>query len=338
MGGGATLSGLSGQSILVTGGTGSFGRALIARLLAAHDARRVIILSRDELKQSELAEEFALDPRLRYFLGDVRDHNRLLRALAGVDLVVHAASLKQVPLLEYNPFEAVRTNIDGAQNVIDAAIERGVRRVVAISTDKACAPANLYGATKLVAEKLFVDGNAYSGGDGTRFSVVRYGNFVGSRGSIVPVLMRHRDSGVLPITDERMTRFWITLERAVDFVLQRIQDMRGGEIFVPKLPSVRILNVAHAVAPEADIMFTGIRPGEKLREDLLSPDEARSTVDAGEFFVVRPTADWWPPEAWSDLPSVDENLQYRSDLNDRWLSVDEIRDTVFKASAPGLVS
>jgi len=326
----------SGESVLITGGTGSFGRALVHRLLTEHDPRRVVILSRDEFKQSELLAAYPADDRLRLFLGDVRDRDRLLRAFEGIDVVVHAAALKQVPLLEYNPFEAVKTNINGAQNVIDAAIDRRVQRVVALSTDKACSPVNLYGATKLVSDKLFIDGNAYAGDHGTRFSVVRYGNVVGSRGSVVPFFLRVRESGTLPITDERMTRFWITLSEAVDFVLERLDDMRGGELFVPKLPSVRILELAQAIAPTARIEIVGIRPGEKLHEDLISSDDARSTVDAGPHYVLKPNVDWWTAENWVAATPVAEDFQYRSDLNDHWLSVEEIRETV-RGTAPGVV-
>jgi UDP-N-acetylglucosamine 4,6-dehydratase len=316
---------LQGQSILVTGGTGSFGRRCVAALLARHDPARVVVFSRDELKQSEMRAEFEGDNRIRFFLGDIRDRDRLLRAFDGIDVVVHAAALKQVPTLEYNPFEAVKTNINGAQNVIDAAIDRGVRRVVALSTDKASSPINLYGATKLVGDKLFIDANAYAGSKDTRFSVVRYGNVMNSRGSVVPLFRRlATDGGVLPITDERMTRFFITLDESVEFVLGRARDMAGGELFVPKLPSVRVSDLARTIAPEAELRVVGIRAGEKLHEELIGPDDARRTRDAGEFYVLEPDADWWDAHHWSDRARVPDGFKYTSDTNDWWLEGDDI--------------
>jgi UDP-N-acetylglucosamine 4,6-dehydratase len=325
---------LDGKSILVTGGTGSFGRACVAQLLASHEPAKVAVLSRDEWKQSEMRRLIGPDERVRFFLGDVRDRDRLNRAFDGIDVVIHAAALKQVPTLEYNPFEAVKTNIYGAQNVIDAAIDRGVQRVVALSTDKASSPVNLYGATKLVSDKLFVDANAYAGRKPTRFAVVRYGNVVNSRGSVIPFFRELAASGVLPLTDERMTRFFITLEESVRFVLDRVEDMSGGELFVPKLPSVRIRELAAAIAPEAEIRIVGIRPGEKLHEELVSADDARRTKDGGTFYVLEPEADWWE-NSWDKLPSVSPDFRYASDTNDSWVEGALLRELVAQAD-PGV--
>jgi UDP-N-acetylglucosamine 4,6-dehydratase/5-epimerase len=315
---------LDGKSILVTGGTGSFGKRLIRTVLDTTDARKVVIYSRDELKQYEMQQQFGGDLRLRFFLGDVRDADRLRRAFDGIHVVVHAAALKQVPAAEYNPFEAVKTNIQGAQNVIDAAIDRGVERVVALSTDKASSPINLYGATKLVSDKLFVQGNSYAGGKPIRFSVVRYGNVVGSRGSVVPFFQARAHTGVLPITDERMTRFWITLQQGVDFVLTSLATMRGGELFVPKIPSMRVTDLARAIAPDARIEIVGIRPGEKLHEEMISLDDARRTVDIGDRFVIQPEFGWWGNEHLDGAP-LPEGFAYTSDRNDTWLDVDALR-------------
>jgi len=315
---------LDGKSILVTGGTGSFGRKFIRAVLDRTEARRVIVFSRDELKQYEMSLEFGRERRLRYFIGDVRDKDRLYRALDGIDAVVHAAALKQVPAAEYNPFEAIKTNILGAQNVIDACIDRGVKRVVALSTDKASSPINLYGATKLVSDKLFVQGNSYAGSKSTRFSVVRYGNVVGSRGSVVPFFKKQAKTGVLPITDERMTRFWITLDQGVDFVLSSLEQMRGGELFVPKIPSMRITELAKALAPDARIEIVGIRPGEKLHEEMISLDDARRTIDIGDRYVIQPEFGWWTNEHLTGAP-MPEGFAYTSDRNDHWLSSDELR-------------
>ena len=317
--------GLDGGTLLVTGGTGSFGQRLTRTLLDAGEVRKLIILSRDELKQYEMRERFDDDKRLRFFLGDVRDARRLARAFDGVDVVVHAAALKQVPAAEYNPFEAVKTNIHGAQNVIDAAIDVGVRRVVALSTDKASSPINLYGATKLVSDKLFVQGNTYAGGKRTRFAVVRYGNVVGSRGSVVPFFReRAKRNGVLPITDERMTRFWITLQQGVDFVLSSLTTMRGGELFVPKIPSIRVTDLAHAIAPDARLELVGIRPGEKLHEEMISVDDARRTVDIGDRYVIQPEFGWWGRDQLEGT-ALPEGFAYTSDRNDTWLDGDALR-------------
>jgi UDP-N-acetylglucosamine 4,6-dehydratase/5-epimerase len=315
---------LDGTSVLVTGGTGSFGNRLVRTVLDTTVVRKVIIYSRDELKQYEMRQRFGEDKRLRFFLGDVRDAARLHRAFDGVDVVVHAAALKQVPAAEYNPFEAVKTNIQGAQNVIDAAIDRGVARVIALSTDKASSPINLYGATKLVSDKLFVQGNFYAGFKPTRFSVVRYGNVVGSRGSVIPFFRARAESGVLPITDERMTRFWITLQQGVDFVLSSLATMHGGELFVPKIPSMRVTDLARAIAPDARLEIVGIRPGEKLHEEMISVDDARRTLDVGDRYVVQPEFGWWGNAhlAGTRLP---EGFAYTSDRNDQWLDVDGLR-------------
>lgn len=308
-------------SVLVTGGTGSFGKHFIQHLLDTHSPRRIIVFSRDELKQSEMSATFR-DPRLRFFIGDVRDHDRLRRAFHDVDIVVHAAALKHVPVIEYNPFEAVKTNILGAQNIIQAAIDEGVDRVIALSTDKASSPVNLYGATKLVSDKLFVHGNVYSP-NGTRFAVVRYGNVMGSRGSIVPLFRRLAASGRIPITDTRMTRFVITLAQGVRFVESSLERMRGGEVFVPRIPSVRITDVATAIAPDAEQHVVGIRPGEKLHEEMISADEARRTTDDGDRFTIHSELDR-TLDALADR-LVPDGFRYASDTNDHWLDVDEIR-------------
>jgi len=319
------VSFLRGRSILVTGGTGSFGRCIVRRLLAEHDPARVVVLSRDELKQYDFAAELDHDPRVRFFIGDVRDSERLWRAFDGIQVVVHAAALKQVPAAEYNPFEAIKTNILGAQNVIDAALDRQVERVIALSTDKASSPINLYGATKLVSDKLFVAANVYAGAKPTRFAVVRYGNVVGSRGSVIPFFERLASTGVLPITDERMTRFWITLDQGVDFVIAMLGGMHGGELFVPKIPSMRIVDLARAIAPEARLDIIGIRPGEKLHEQMISVDDARRTVDAGTFYVIKPDVDWWDGSAWADVSPVPEGFSYTSDTNRDWLTLEQLR-------------
>ncbi len=312
------------KSILVTGGTGSFGKKFIRTVLEQTSARRIIVYSRDELKQYEMQQQFQDEGRLRFFIGDVRDRPRLERALDGVQAVVHAAALKQVPAAEYNPFEAVKTNIHGAQNVIDAAIDRGVEKVVALSTDKASSPVNLYGATKLVSDKLFVAGNAYAGGKKTRFSVVRYGNVVGSRGSVVPFFQKMAATGVLPVTDERMTRFWITLEQGVQFVLDSLEHMQGGEIFVPKIPSMKMMDLAKALAPDANVDIVGIRPGEKLHEEMISANEARRTLDMGSHYVIQPEMDWWRDGALKGQ-AVSEGFSYSSDTNTDWLDAEGLQ-------------
>jgi UDP-N-acetylglucosamine 4,6-dehydratase/5-epimerase len=323
---------LDGKVVLVTGGTGSFGRRFAQLVLERYDVRKLIVFSRDELKQSEMAHDFAggalaakADRNVRYFIGDVRDLERLRRAMRDVDVVVHAAAMKQVPACEYNPFEAVKTNVLGGANIIEAAIDCGVRKVLAISTDKAVNPINLYGATKLCAEKLFVQGNSYSTPDGARFSCARYGNVVGSRGSVVPLFRQQRENGVVTVTDERMTRFWITLEQGVEFVLRCIDIMEGGEIFVPKLPSMRILDLAAAIAPGAEIKVTGIRPGEKVHEVLVSEDEAHHTIEYDDLYVVKPTHPWWRKDGWGDGRPLPAGFRFASDSNDRWLSIEDLR-------------
>ena len=315
--------------ILITGGTGSFGKKCTEIILKNYKPKKLIIFSRDELKQWEMRQVFNEKdyPCMRYFIGDIRNKDRLYRGFYGVDFVIHAAALKQVPALEYNPFEAVETNIIGAQNIIDAAIDRGVKKVIFVSTDKAVNPINLYGATKLCAEKLFVAGNSYAGGR-TKFSVVRYGNVVGSRGSVIPFFLKYKQNGRLPITDIRMTRFWITLEQGVNFVLSCLEKMRGGEIFVPKIPSMKIVDLAKAICPECKLKIIGIRPGEKINEVLISKDESRRTLDMGDFFIIRPNFPFWKIENWRIGKPLPEDYEYRSDINDRWLSVEELRDII----------
>ena len=321
---------LNNQVILVTGGTGSFGKKFTAIVLKEHRPKKLIIFSRDELKQHEMRQLFpdGGDSPMRYFIGDVRDGERLARAFSGVDIVVHAAALKQVPSCEYNPFEAIQTNVFGAKNVIEAAIDKGVKKVVAISTDKAVNPVNLYGATKLCSEKLFVQGNSYSGEGRTRFACCRYGNVVGSRGSVIPIFRRQRENGSITLTDPRMTRFWITLRQGVKFVIQCIELMHGGEIFVPKIPSMKITDLVNAVAPGCKMECIGIRPGEKVHEVLVSEDEARHTVEAGDMYVIRPAHPWWSTENWCDANPLGEGFRYTSDTNSRWLSADELREVI----------
>lgn len=321
------------MSILVTGGTGSFGRKFVEMVLKNYNPRRLIIFSRDELKQHEMRQEFGEQQNspLRYFIGDVRDKERLMRAFVGVDVVIHAAALKQVPACEYNPFEAVKTNIMGAQNVIEAAIDKGVRKVIAISTDKAVNPVNLYGATKLCAEKMFVQANAYSGAADTRFSVCRYGNVVGSRGSVIPLFAQQRKKGVVTVTDRRMTRFWLTMDQGVEFVLKCLKVMQGGEIFIPKIPSMNIMDLAEAVAPGCRCDFIGIRPGEKLHEVLISEEEAYNTLDVGDMYIVRPLYAWWQTKNWPEVNPLPDGFYYASNNNDKWLGVDELRDLLSEA-------
>jgi UDP-N-acetylglucosamine 4,6-dehydratase/5-epimerase len=319
-----SLMDLSGKTILLTGGTGSFGTTFVTEVLRQWPTAIVRIYSRDELKQSDMQERFG-ESSLRYFIGDVRDADRLRRAAEGADYIVHAAALKQVPAAEYNPFEAVKTNIIGGQNIVEAAIDAGVERVVALSTDKAVNPVNLYGATKLCAEKIIVQGNAYAASRKTRFSCVRYGNVVGSRGSVVPVFRRQAESGRIKITDERMTRFWMALPQSVDLVLYALENMWGGEIFIPKIPSMRVVDLAEAIAPGLPTEIVGIRPGEKLHEGLLTQDEARHSIDAGDVYVVLPEHPWWDAsEHWSGKPLPD-GFAYTSGDNDWWLTIDELR-------------
>ena len=312
--------------ILITGGTGSFGKKLIKTLLAEKQPKKIIVFSRDELKQHEMRVAGYDHPSLRYFIGDVRDRERLLRAMQGVDIVVHAAALKQVPACEYNPMEAVKTNILGTSNVLEAALDAGVKKVLALSTDKAVSPANLYGGTKLVAEKLVIQSNAYAAGSATRYSCVRYGNVVGSRGSVVPLFLKQRASGKITITDDRMTRFWLSLEQGVHFVMTCIEQMEGGEVFVPKIPSTKVIDLARAIAPDAEISIIGIRPGEKLHEDLLSADEARHTIELEGMYVVQPAEAIWFGYSWKDKGKpVAEGFAYTSDNNTEWLDVEGIK-------------
>jgi UDP-N-acetylglucosamine 4,6-dehydratase len=325
----------SDMTVLVTGGTGSFGKQFARTMLADFHPRKLIIFSRDELKQHEMRSAGLDGPSLRYFLGDVRDLPRLERAFADVTVVVHAAALKQVPACEYNPFEAIQTNINGGKNVIEAAINRGVRRVAALSTDKAVNPINLYGATKLCAEKMFVQANAYAGAQDTRFSCVRYGNVVGSRGSVVPMFMEQRKRGKITLTDTRMTRFWITLDQGVRFVIRCLEQMHGGEIFVPKIPSMKLLDMANAVAPDCQIDCVGIRPGEKLHEVLLSEDESRNAVETDDMFVIQPAHNWWKKENWHQARPLPEDFRYASDTNTDWLTAEALYSLV-EGSAPGL--
>ena len=313
------------QVILVTGGTGSFGREFIDILLREFHPAKLIVFSRDELKQHEMRVSGFDHPSLRYFIGDVRDVERLRRAMHGVDIVVHAAALKQVPACEYNPMEAIKTNILGSGNVIEAALDSGVHKVLALSTDKAVNPVNLYGATKLAAEKLFVQSNAYAGGGGTRFSCVRYGNVVGSRGSVIPIFLQQRQNGKLTITDTRMTRFWLTLEQGARFVIHCIESMQGGEVFVPKIPSTKIIDLARVIAPQAEFEVVGIRPGEKMHEVLISEDEARSTVEREDMYVVIPTITLWQRDLKYEGLPVAEGFRYSSENNPQWLDVQQIQ-------------
>ena len=318
---------LADKSVLVTGGTGSFGKAFIQRLLADFEPRRVVVFSRDELKQYEFRQELGDDPRLRWFIGDVRDRARLEQAFNRVEVVVHAAAMKQVDTAEYNPFECIATNVLGAENVINAAISCGVDRVIALSTDKASSPANLYGASKLCSDKLFVAGNHYVGGSSTRFSVVRYGNVVGSRGSVVPLFRQLASTGKLPITDDRMTRFWITLPQAVQFVVDSFDRMQGGEIFVPRIPSTTIVDLATAIAPDAEQETIGIRPGEKLHEEMISANDAHRTRAHPDHYVILPVMKGWDEVDAADSGAVvAEDFAYQSDSNDWFLNVEEIRD------------
>lgn len=316
---------LEGSSILVTGGTGSFGKAFLSQVLAAHNPARVAIYSRDELKQYEMKQTYGDDVRVRFFLGDIRDRDRLQMAMHGVDYVVHAAALKQVDTAEYNPMEYVKTNILGSENVMLASINAGVKKVVALSTDKASSPVNLYGATKLTADKLFISGNHYSYARGTKFAVVRYGNVMGSRGSVIPFFRALAERGEpLPITDLRMTRFWITLPQAVEFVIDSFEAMDGGELYVPRIPSMHVTDLAVAIAPDAELVEVGIRPGEKLHEEMISPEDSRRTIRQTDRYVVGPTLAEWTYRVPAGDP-VPDGFAYTSDTNDLWLTVDDIK-------------
>lgn len=321
---------LKNQTILVTGGTGSFGHKFVQMTLDKYEPKKIIIYSRDEMKQWEMAKLYKDDPRVRFFIGDVRDKERLHRALDGVDYVVHAAATKIVPTAEYNPFECVKTNINGAMNVIDACIDKGIKRVVALSTDKASSPANLYGATKLASDKLFVAGNSYAGAHNTRFAVVRYGNVMGSRGSVIPFFLSIKEKGVLPITDHRMTRFMISLEQGVELVWHAFDDMEGGEIYVKKIPSMKVTDVALAVAPQADQEIVGIRPGEKLHEEMVSAEDSYYTYEYPEHFKILPAIhNWSSCEARiKDGVKVPEGFSYTSDNNTEWMSIGELQQWI----------
>jgi UDP-N-acetylglucosamine 4,6-dehydratase len=314
----------SDQVVLLTGGTGSFGRKFVEIVLAERCPKKLIVFSRDELKQFEMRTAFD-HPCLRFFIGDVRDVDRLRRAMNGVDIVVHAAALKHVPACEYNPIEAVATNVNGAKNVIDAAIDTGVKKVLALSTDKAVNPVNLYGATKLVAEKLFVQANSYAGSGPTRLSCVRYGNVIGSRGSVVPIFLDQRKTGTVTVTDPRMTRFWITLDQGVRFVNRCIDQMHGGEVFVPRIPSMNIMDLVRAVAPGCEVKSVGIRPAEKLHEVLVSEDEARQAIEFDDMFIVEPAHAWWTQARWPNGRRVPDGFRYSSDANPELLDVEQLR-------------
>ena len=317
---------LKNSVILITGGTGSFGRKFIEMTLARYNPRKVIIFSRDEMKQWDMAKRYEQDSRVRFFIGDVRDRDRLYRAMDGVDFVIHAAATKIVPTAEYNPFECIKTNINGAINVIDAAIDKKVKGVVALSTDKASSPVNLYGATKLTSDKLFVASNAYSSEHGTKFSVVRYGNVMGSRGSVIPFFESIKHKGVLPITDKRMTRFMITLEQGVGLVWHALEDMVGGEIYVKKIPSMSVVNLAKALAPECKLEFVGVRPGEKLHEQMIGEEDARYTFEYPEHYKILPVINDWStsPERIKNGTKVAHNFTYCSDNNNHWMAQEEL--------------
>jgi len=325
---------LNNKSILVTGGTGSFGRRFIKTVLNRYKPKRLVIFSRDELKQFDMQQEFSATeyPSVRYFIGDIRDGNRLEMALRNIDYVIHAAALKQVPAAEYNPFECIHTNVLGAENIVNAAIRVGVKKVIALSTDKAASPVNLYGASKLASDKIFVAANHLSPPDGPRFSVVRYGNVVGSRGSVVPFFQKLVAEGAksLPITDPRMTRFWITLDQSVDFVLTSLDQMTGAEIFIPKIPSMKITDLAACLAPDLVTHVVGIRPGEKLHEVMITEDDARTTFDAGDRYIIQPAFREWTSENgnWPDASSVEEGFRYASDTNEDWLDSDGLKKMI----------
>jgi UDP-N-acetylglucosamine 4,6-dehydratase (inverting) len=324
---------LDDRVVLITGGTGSFGKTFTKRILKEFNPKKVIIFSRDEYKHYLMQKEFeSYKNRLRFFIGDVRDKERLKRAFEGVDIVIHAAALKHVPLMEYNPIEAVKTNIGGAENIINAAIDSGVEKVIALSTDKAVNPVNLYGATKLVSDKLFISANAYAGGKKTRFSVVRYGNVAGSRGSVIPFFLKLVKEGVkeLPITDFRMTRFWITLEEGVDLVLEAIKESKGGEIYVSKIPSFKVVDLARAICPECKLREIGIREGEKLHEVMITEEDSRNTYEYENYYIIYPQFKTWSIQIKQNGKKVPEGFRYSSDKNKIWLSVEELRDRLEK--------
>ncbi len=319
---------INNKSVLITGGTGSFGQKFVEIALRDYAPKKLIVFSRDELKQFEMQQKFNKQPVLRYFLGDVRDKDRLYRAFKDVDIIIHAAALKQIPAAEYNPFEVIKTNVIGAQNIIEAAIDCGVKKVIALSTDKAANPVNLYGATKLCSDKLFVAGNSYTGHQDTNFSVVRYGNVVGSRGSVIPFFLEQRCNGKLPITDTRMTRFWINLDQGVQFVLQSLANMTRGEIFVPKLPSTRVTDIAEILAPECELEIVGIRSGEKLHEVMITEEDARRSVEYNNHYVITPDFSWWQKENCLNGKPLPDGFIYSSDRNSWWLTKEEIKAMV----------
>ena len=323
---------MRGQTVLVTGGTGSFGNTFIPMTLDRFNPKKIIVFSRDEMKQWEMAKKFEGDDRVRFFIGDVRDRDRLYRALDGVDFVVHAAATKIVPTAEYNPFECVKTNVNGAMNVIDACIDKGVKRVVALSTDKASAPINLYGATKLASDKLFVAGNAYSGEHGTRFAVVRYGNVMGSRGSVIPFFLSKAEERELPITDERMTRFMISLEQGVDLVWTAFEDMEGGESYVKKIPSMKVTDIALVISPDAQHEIVGIRPGEKIHEQMIGMEDSLYTYEYPDYFKILPQINGWhaTPERIKDGVRVADDFTYSSETNRDWMTHDELEIWISK--------
>jgi len=316
--------------VLITGGTGSFGKRFVSRLVELHEPAEVVVVSRDELKQFEMREQYPTDKTpIRYFLGDIRDKERLFRICHGVDYIVHAAALKQVPTAEFNPSEVIKTNIIGSENVIEAALENDVKKVIALSTDKACSPINLYGATKLASDKLFAAANHWQGSHETKFGVVRYGNVVGSRGSVIPFFQEKKKEGVLPITDKRMTRFWITLDQGVEFVMSSMKRMHGGELFIPKIPSMNIMDLAEAIAPGLPTKIVGIRPGEKLHEVMISTDDAINTLEYKNYYVIQPAQPWWDNLEFVDITGglkVGEQFSYSSESNNMWLSVQDLQD------------
>ena len=324
---------LNNKIILVTGGCGSFGQKFTEIVLKEHNPKSVRIYDNRELAEVEMERKFN-DSRLRFFIGDVRDKNRLHRAMNGVDIVVHAAALKHIPVCEYNPIEAIRTNIEGAVNVIDAAIDNSVEKVMAISTDKAVHPVNLYGATKLVAEKLFVQGNSYTGGRKTKFSCARYGNVIGSSGSVVPLFFEQKKNGEITITDERMTRFWITLEQGIHFVIKCIELMKGGEIFIPKIPSMKIVDLAQVIAPEAKRKIIGIRSGEKLHEILLTEEEARHTKEFNDYFIIEPEYPFWDENHFKKEKRLPDGFSYKSNTNTDWITKEQMREILKDLGIP----
>lgn len=321
---------LNGKTVLITGGTGSFGRKFVEIALTKYKFKRLIVFSRDELKQHEMRDKFpdSIGSPIRYFIGDIRDAERLYRAFHDVDIVIHAAALKQIPACEYNPFEAIQTNVIGAKNIINAAIERRVEKVLALSTDKAVNPVNLYGASKLCAEKLFIQGNYYAGSGRSKFSCTRYGNVIGSRGSVIPIFKRQRANGKITITDKRMTRFWLTLEQSVEFVIKCIGLMSGGEIFLPKIPSMNIMDLAQAVAPGCEIEYIGIRPGEKLHEMLVSEHESHHAVETRDMYIIQPDGLWRKQTKMEGATPLAEGFKFTSDNNNSWLTIEQLKELV----------